>query len=63
LDIFLNLTRTLLCPYRNPRAILRELALELGITERNAQRIVADLEEVGILERGGDGRVLVLEDS
>lgn len=53
---FTNHTHTLLCLYRNPRAILREVALEVGITERNVQRIVADLEEAGILERVREGR-------
>ena len=53
---FTNHTHTLLCLYRNPRAVLREVALEVGITERNVQRIVADLEEAGILERAREGR-------
>ena len=53
---FTNHAHTLLCIYRNPRAILREVALEVGITERNVQRIVADLEEAGILERVREGR-------
>lgn len=51
-----NHTHTLLCLYRNPRALLREVAVEIGITERNVQRIVADLQKAGILERVREGR-------
>lgn len=58
---FTNHTHTLLCLYRNPRALLREVAVEVGITERNVQRIVADLEEAGVLERVREGRRNVYE--
>jgi len=35
--------------YRHPHARLREVALEVGITERAVQRIVSDLELAGFL--------------
>lgn len=36
--------------------VLREVALKVGITERAVQRIIADLEESGVLEREKVGR-------
>lgn len=36
--------------------MLRQVAIEVGITERAVQRIIADLEEAGILEREKVGR-------
>ena len=41
---------------RNPEARLRDLALEVGITERAAQRIVNDLVEEGYLIKEKVGR-------
>jgi predicted DNA-binding transcriptional regulator len=41
---------------RNPSLVLREVALQVGITERAVQRIIADLEAGGILEREKVGR-------
>lgn len=41
---------------RNPQILLREVAGLVGITERAVQRIVADLEEEGCLERERIGR-------
>jgi DNA-binding transcriptional regulator PaaX len=35
---------------------IRDVALQVGITERAAQRIVADLVEAGYLQRSKDGR-------
>lgn len=35
---------------------LREVAARVGVTERAVQRIVADLELAGVLERTRDGR-------
>lgn len=40
----------------NPRQPLREVALQVGITERAVQRIVADLETAGYLSRKRHGR-------
>jgi hypothetical protein len=40
----------------NPEIKLRDIALRVGITERAVQRIVADLESGGVLERYREGR-------
>jgi hypothetical protein len=41
---------------RNPSLVLREVALRVGITERAVQRIIADLETSGFIEREKIGR-------
>lgn len=41
---------------RDPSIVLREVALQVGITERAVQRIIADLEAGGIIEREKIGR-------
>lgn len=41
---------------RNPSMVLREVAVQVGITERAVQRIIADLEASGIIEREKIGR-------
>jgi predicted transcriptional regulator len=41
---------------RNPPLVLREVALKVGITERAVQRIIADLEAGGMIEREKIGR-------
>jgi hypothetical protein len=46
-----NHTHVLVHLSRNPSLVLREVALYVGITERAVQRIVADLEASGIIER------------
>jgi DNA-binding IclR family transcriptional regulator len=51
-----NHTQVLLCIAQNSDVRLRDVAQSVGITERAAQRIVADLIEAGILERGRIGR-------
>lgn len=48
--------RILVCLVRLPGASLREIADAAGITERNAHRIVSDLEEAGYLKRHRLGR-------
>jgi DNA-binding transcriptional ArsR family regulator len=53
---FTNHAHVLLCIAREPDVRVRDLALRVGITERAAQRIVADLVEAGYLERSRDGR-------
>jgi DNA-binding MarR family transcriptional regulator len=40
----------------SPDARVRDLAVKVGITERAVQRIIADLEAVGVLERERTGR-------
>jgi DNA-binding MarR family transcriptional regulator len=42
--------------HSNPEKVLREVALEVGITERAVQRIIHDLEEDGFIERERVGR-------
>jgi DNA-binding transcriptional ArsR family regulator len=51
-----NHAHVLLCVARDPGVRLRDVALQVGITERAAQRIVADLVDAGYLERERDGR-------
>lgn len=49
-------TQVLLCIARNPRIRIRDVADLIGITERAAQRIIADLVEAGYVERTRVGR-------
>ena len=51
-----NHAHVLLCVTQNPEMRLRDVAEQVGITERAAQRIVAELEEVGYLARTKSGR-------
>jgi DNA-binding IclR family transcriptional regulator len=51
-----NHTQVLLCIAQDPDATLRRVAQDVGITERAAQRITADLVEAGIIERQRRGR-------
>jgi len=51
-----NHGHVLLCLARDPQVRLRDVAAEVGITERMVQRIVADLEGAGYLTRRKDGR-------
>ena len=51
-----NHSHVLVLLSRNPSMVLREVALQVGITERAVQRIIADLEAGGILEREKIGR-------
>lgn len=51
-----NHAHVLICLARNGQQPLREVALSVGITERAVQRIVAELEEAGYLERERIGR-------
>ena len=53
---FTNHGHVLVCLSQNPEQPLREVAIKVGITERAVQRIVADLEEAGYLERERKGR-------
>jgi DNA-binding IclR family transcriptional regulator len=41
---------------KEPEARIRDIAQEVGITERSAQRIVGDLVEAGYLTRRREGR-------
>ena len=51
-----NHTQVLLCLARDPDMRLRDVADEVGVTERAAQRILADLVEAGYVERNRVGR-------
>jgi DNA-binding MarR family transcriptional regulator len=51
-----NHTQVLLCISRDGDVRLRDIAERVGITERAAQRIVADLAEAGFVERKKLGR-------
>ena len=53
---FSNHTHVLVCLARNPDAPLRVVAQTIGLTDRAVQRIVADLESAGVLERHKEGR-------
>jgi DNA-binding transcriptional ArsR family regulator len=51
-----NHAHVLLCFARDPEMRLRDVAVEVGVTERAAQRIVTELVEAGYLERSREGR-------
>lgn len=51
-----NHSHVLVLLSRNPSLVLREVALQVGITERAVQRIIADLEAGGVIEREKIGR-------
>ena len=51
-----NHARVLFSLAAQPDLRLREVAEEIGITERAVQRIVTDLEAAGILTRSREGR-------
>jgi predicted transcriptional regulator len=51
-----NHTQVLLCLHRDPNARFRDIAQSVGITERAAQRIVADLIESGYVDSERVGR-------
>jgi DNA-binding MarR family transcriptional regulator len=51
-----NHTQVLLCLSRDPNARFRDIGQSVGITERAAQRIVADLVESGYVDRERVGR-------
>lgn len=51
-----NHAYVLTCLAAQPDLRLRDVAERIGITERAVQRIVADLEEAGIVTRSREGR-------
>ena len=51
-----NHTQVLLCIARDAEVRLRDVATDVGITERAAQRIVADLVDAGFVTRERHGR-------
>jgi len=48
--------RVLLCMARDPEMRLRDIALELGVTERSAFGIVSDLADGGYIVKERNGR-------
>lgn len=60
-----NHGHVLLCIHRDPGIRLRDIALQVGVTERAAQKIVADLAEAGYVnvERIGRRNQYTIEDS
>ena len=60
-----NHSHVLVLIHSNPDVVLRQVALDVGITERAVQRIIQDLEAGGFIERervGRRNRYSVLED-
>ena len=51
-----NHTQVLLCLAQDPHVRLRDVADRVGITERAAQRILADLVDAGYVDRSRTGR-------
>lgn len=51
-----NHAHVLLCLAQDPSERIRDIAIEVGITERAVQRIIVELEADGYLERIRDGR-------
>ncbi|MFW5735465.1 MAG: helix-turn-helix transcriptional regulator [Oceanidesulfovibrio sp.] len=51
-----NHAHVLLCLSRDPSMRMREIAAEVGITERAVQRIVSGLHEAGYIQRIREGR-------
>jgi len=51
-----NHGRALLCIARDPDARLREIAVDVGITERSAYALVSDLADAGYVTKERDGR-------
>ena len=51
-----NHAHVLVVLHSDPEKVLREVAIEVGITERAVQRIIQDLEEGGFIQRERVGR-------
>ena len=51
-----NHTHVLVCLAADASQTLRDVAAKVGLTERAVQRIVAELEQAGVLEREREGR-------
>ncbi len=51
-----NHAHVLICLARDSEILLRDVADQVGITERAVQKIVSDLEEGGYVSRIRDGR-------
>ena len=53
---FSNHAHVLVSMIGDPGQTQRDVALEVGITERAVQRIVADLEHAGVISKHREGR-------
>lgn len=51
-----NYAHVLVCLARDPDARLRDIAEEVGITERAVHRLVSELEHAGVIHRTREGR-------
>ena len=51
-----NHSHILVCLMENPMMRIRDLAVAVGITERAVQRILAELNESGVIEKTLEGR-------
>jgi len=51
-----NHAHVLISLFENPEMRLRDVAVAVGITERAVQKIIAELEDGGLLERERQGR-------
>jgi len=51
-----NHAHVLLCLADDPSMLMRDIAVEVGITERAVQRIIRDLREEGYIEPHREGR-------
>lgn len=51
-----NHAHVLLLLARDPESVMRDIASQVGITERAVQRIIADLEQEGYISKEKDGR-------
>ncbi len=51
-----NHAHVLLCISEDPDVTVRDLALQVGITERAVMRIIGELDEAGAIERTREGR-------
>ena len=51
-----NHAQVLLCVANSPSITAREIAIQVGITERAVQRILRDLDEAGYISHTREGR-------
>ena len=51
-----NHTHVLVCLSASEDPTVRDMALQVGITERAVLRILADLEQAGVIRRSREGR-------
>ncbi len=51
-----NHAHVLVCLARDPDTRLRDVAREVGLTQRRVSKIVADLEACGVIEKAKEGR-------